>query len=255
MNALHYAPISRHHRTSYDDRYPRRVIHLSMCEPASTLQASTFPSAQSVVSRFPHTSRLTPTSCLMPPSSKLLSSGESASASASASERKFTKVSLSQKALRLSLGLLYSYTPNIQEVLGSNLYFGSNLMSFRNSASSSVFQTPKRSPTSNGISLTGSGSVSRFSQPLKPAIPVAREIFEPQLKWVLRRRLVRLVAVCSIILLATAAVSDAPSSKDWVSWCLQSGLKALLWTLGGIIPPIIARKVSVRGEFFTGFCS
>ena len=120
-------------------------------------------------------------------------------------------------------------------------------MSFRNSGSGSVSQTPVKSPLSKGLSLTGSSSISRFSQPQKPAIPVAKEIFEPQLKWILRQRLVRSVVVCAITDLSASAAFNVSSEEDWIVWSLQVGFKSLVWLLGRMIPPIVARKLSVRG--------
>lgn len=121
----------------------------------------------------------------------------------------------------------------------------SNLMSFRKSGQN-VFQTPVKSSSSGGINLTASGST-RFSQPQKPAIKPSNEIFEPQLKWILRRRLVRVVVVCGIVALAASAASNASSIEEWLVWSLQSAFKASVWLTGGMIPAIIARKFSVRG--------
>ena len=115
-----------------------------------------------------------------------------------------------------------------------------------------VFQTPVKTPSSGGLTLTGSGPT-RFSQPQKPAVKPSNEIFEPQLKRILHRRLVRVVAICAIATLVASATSNASSDEDWPVLCLQSSFKALVWLVGGMMPAIIARKISVRGSWSSSY--
>lgn len=123
------------------------------------------------------------------------------------------------------------------------------MSSFRQSGNFPPSPSPFRASAGPGTPSSKVNSKSIFAQPVKPPVPAAKELFEPHLKFILRRRLITVFALCAATALLYSAVYNYTPGIQWSEWIMKTIGRAGMWWIGGMVPPIVARKAWVKGVF------
>lgn len=109
-----------------------------------------------------------------------------------------------------------------------------------------------RNPT--GAVSRSSNSKSAFAPHVLPSIASSKESFDPLIRAILRRRLIRIFLIFAGVSVALAALTgldvDVAGADGfaWTKWSAAVLLKASLWLAAGMIPIMVGRKLQAESK-------
>ncbi|KZT32988.1 hypothetical protein SISSUDRAFT_1132815 [Sistotremastrum suecicum HHB10207 ss-3] len=116
-------------------------------------------------------------------------------------------------------------------------------------SSSSPRFTPGLTRNPTGAVSRSATSKSAFAPHVLPSITPSKESFDPLLRAILRRRLLRIFLIFAGVSVTLAALSgpDGAVVRNggfvWTTWSSGVFLKALLWLAAGMVPIMVGRKM------------